>query len=369
MRAALVCGAIALASCDERHTRNLHPVEAAQRLAYLRVAHVWDDVDVERRNLLAGPGGHGRFAFDEEVRCRFVQANPAVGGSSAKFFCARSDGEPLLVKYGSKEVQAEVLGSRLLWALGFQAARVYPVRVRCRECPQDPWAETRRTWRGGGVRGERLISKAIIKRLPDGDPIEEHEDQGWRWDELTLVDARAGGASRAELDALRLLAAFMQHGDSKPENHQLLCPSKAITRDGRCRRPVLMIADAGSTFGGGAELIIGSLGPLARAQLSAWTATAVWREKAACRARLAAQFGSVDPVISEEGRALLARQLARLDDDQIRDLFRAARVEQLDETTRGADGLERPVTVEDWLTAFKSRRAEIVDHRCPSRAY
>ena len=41
-----------------------------------------------------------------------------------------------------------------------------------------------------------------------------------------------------------------------------------------------------------------------------------------------------------------------------------ARIERLGETTIGADGKPRAVTVDDWVAAFQRRRAALVDHRC-----
>jgi hypothetical protein len=34
------------------------------------------------------------------------------------------------------------------------------------------------------------------------------------------------------------------------------------------------------------------------------------------------------------------------------------------EVTRGSDGNARPVTVDDWVAAFKRRRAALVDNHC-----
>ena len=58
-----------------------------------------------------------------------------------------------------------------------------------------------------------------------------------------------------------------------------------------------------------------------------------------------------DPIIGEEGRALLAKQLERLSDRQIADLFRAARIDRLGQAT-----------VEDWVRLFKLKRDEISEH-------
>ena len=51
----------------------------------------------------------------------------------------------------------------------------------------------------------------LEQRLP-GRKIEAFEDQGWNWYELPQVDEAAGGASRAELDAFRLMAVLLEIG-------------------------------------------------------------------------------------------------------------------------------------------------------------
>ena len=63
--------------------------------------------------------------------------------------------------------------------------------------------------------------------------------------------------------------------------------------------------------------------------------------------------GSLEnPRISEAGRKFLASRLLLLGDQQIRDLFRAARAER------------RDGTVDDWVRVFKRKRDEIVKARC-----
>lgn len=347
--------------------RSLAPLTAVDRLAAIRGARVWLGGDVDDRDLLRGPSG-AESAPGGELRCTFVEPRAdriPPTGATPKFLCAKG-GEALLVKYGSKEVHAEVLGTRLLWALGFPADRITPVRVRCQGCPVDPWSVYRRhPVIDDGPRAERLFERAIVKRRFPGQTLERTVDQGWSWEELEQVRARDGGSPRAHVDALKLLAAFMQHGDSKAENHRLLCPESQIDRAGGCRRAIMMVSDLGSTFGGGAWLLIGSLGPSARARLDAWSHTPVWKDRAACRARLSGQFEWVDPIISEPGRQFLAERLADLDDDQLRDLITVSDVTALGERVREPDGSERVATVDDWIAAFKARRDDIVDARCP----
>ena len=56
-----------------------------------------------------------------------------------------------------------------------------------------------------------------------GRSIEVDTFEGWDWRELPLVDPSNGGATRAELDALRLIAVFISHWDNKNPNQRLVC--------------------------------------------------------------------------------------------------------------------------------------------------
>ena len=93
------------------------------------------------------------------------------------------------------------------------------------------------------------FDKAVIERPLEGDKIEATKDQGWTWDELDKIDPKAGGSSRAEVDALRLIAILLAHWDNKGANQRLLCPPGAERPDGSCRAPVAAIKDLGATFG------------------------------------------------------------------------------------------------------------------------
>ena len=85
-----------------------------------------------------------------------------------------------------------------------------------------------------------------------GHAIETHEDSGWAWPELDLVSEQAGGAPRAQVDALKLLASLLQHTDSKPPQQRLLClPTGSHSGKDRasCAEPLMMLNDVGLTFG------------------------------------------------------------------------------------------------------------------------
>jgi hypothetical protein len=258
------------------------------------------------------------------------------------------------VKYGAenKEIYAEAIASRLFWALGFYADEVYPVQVKCRKCPDNPFKPE------DGKRATVLFKDAIIERNFPGQILEEKDDQGWTWKELEKVSAAEGGAPRTHLDALRLLTVFVQHADAKPDNQRLGCYQKDIQRaiDGKafCTVPIMMIQDLGATFGSGMDVM-----NISRMDLKAWDSRQVWNTVLEARNRekngtafcfgtitasyLAGEEGLTDPIITEEGRKFLAGLLNQLTDQQIRDLFRLARVDEWDEQTIEKDGMSRKV--------------------------
>src|SRR6266853_297629 len=116
-----------------------HPVLSPEaRLVAMRRAQVWKATPVPAMDLKAGPQGPGAFAPNETVTCDYFEKK--MGGRSPKFACKLAKDDELKVKYGKEngEVYGEVAATRLLWALGFGADRMYPVKVNCRGCSADP---------------------------------------------------------------------------------------------------------------------------------------------------------------------------------------------------------------------------------------
>src|SRR5258707_1178968 len=189
------------------------------RLAFIRRAQVWKPTDIPDKDLRVGPGGVEAFQPNEHVACTYVEV--PKHGATRKLNCRPPSGEVVKVRYGAHnaEVQASVVATRLLWALGFKADRVYPVRVTCQGCSSDPWTNR------GSHNEVHEFDPALIERKPLGHLMLEENDKtaGWSWSELDLVDPGAGGAPQEQRDALRLLAAFIQHSDSKAEQQRLLC--------------------------------------------------------------------------------------------------------------------------------------------------
>jgi hypothetical protein len=303
---------------------------AAVRDAALARAKVWRPPRVDPGAVDFSTNTPAADAFDAsaDVDCTFV-VQP-VGGTTPKFVCALPDGERIKVKYGAPngELPAEVAGTRLLDALGFFADRMNRVHsVRCRGCPLLPQQALQCLAKGEpaavclqGATTAAIVtfSPAVIERPIEGHKIEASEDQGWSWYELERIDPKAGGSSRAEVDALRLVAVLIAHWDNKGANQKLICPPGADRADGRCTSPVAAIGDLGATFGP------------TKVDLLHWKALPVWADARACRLSMKTlPYGGAtfpDRSISEDGRRLALRLLGALTRDQLNTLFEASGV-------------------------------------------
>jgi hypothetical protein len=272
--------------------------------------------------------GPDAFDANADVDCTFI-ADP-VNGTTPKFNCVMQDGTQIKVKYGvpNGELPAEVAGTRLLAALGFPTDRMNRVHsVRCRGCPLLPQQALQCLDKGqpaaiclqGANTGTVItFAPAVIAQPIKGKKIEASDDQGWSWYELEKVDAKAGGSSRAEVDALRLVAVLLAHWDNKGENQKLICPSGAEAADGTCRTPIAAIGDVGGTFGP------------TKVDLPNWKHVPIWADARACRLSMKAlPFGGAtfpDTQISEEGRQFALKLLGPLTPAQLDTLFTSSGV-------------------------------------------
>jgi hypothetical protein len=318
-----------------------------RRLDAIRHAQVWKATNIRSMNLKAGPQGPLAFKPGETITCDFVQ-RPHGSGSTLKFACALPSGRELKVRYGKTngEVYAQVAATRLLWALGFWANRMYPVKVACHGCPPDPFKDRH------GARPSTMTTfdPATIDIKADGDTVETKPDEGWSWDELDRVDEAAGGAPRAERDALTLLAVLMQHSSNKAINQRLVC----LDTPG-CSHTVMMISDAGKTFGRANAL---NNDETAAVNFKEWSRQPIWSGPTGCVGDLPRSWSGTlrDPHIGEAGRKFLADLLAQLSDAQLHDLFEVSRFTDRDPSA----------TIDDWVNAFKHKRSEILARHCDS---
>ena len=315
----------------------------------LKRARVWRPParPIASADLSLNPAGPDGFAATAVVPCRFQLKSSE--GRSPKFQCVRAGGEILKVKYGrnNPETFGEVAATRLVSALGFGADRMYVVAgVRCYGCPVFPYPKVGIF---DAIRAGREtpvdFEMAVIERRPPGLELEG----GWSFPDLASIDEAAGGATAAEVDALRLLAVFLADWDGKPENQRVLCAESSPA--GRCDEPFAYLQDLGQTFGP-KSIDIGG-----------WSQTPIWSDAATCAVSMKDMpwHGSTfrDTTISEAGRVFLAGLLRQLTAAQIRSLFAGARFTEYFRNPREGD--------EDaWTRAFLSRVAQIADRSpCP----
>ena len=335
------------------------------RLASLREdalasAKVWTApaVPIPEANLRDNPPGPGAFAIDAEIACRFKIQE--VSGLTPKFYCELPDGDVLKIKYGSgnAELPGEVAATRLLSALGFGADRMYIVkRIRCAGCPRYPFfaleclkkVDVQSACLPGGIDYDRVLTfdAVVVERRLEGRKIESPSTTGWAWFELGKIDPARGGSSRAEVDALRLMAMLLAHWDNKADNQRLLCPPSEDRPDGSCARPLAILQDVGATFGP------------TKIDLHNWRNTRIWADGASCTVSMktlpfkGATFP--DAKISEEGRRLVLGLLEQLSDQQLRDLFEGSRITSFDQVP--AEGRR----AETWVRVFKDKVQQIRD--------
>ena len=341
-----VCLLILTAGCAAKSKPDVAVSTDVRRDALAR-ARVWHAVPTSSLDIARGPRGNGSFAPNAMVDCNYVERD--MGGNTPKFACRLANGDEVKVKYGrdNGEVYAEVAASRLLWALGFSADAMYPVRVRCHGCPGAKSA-------GAPV----LFDPATIERKVAGPSLADEGGEGWSWPELDAIAPSGALSTRAQRDALKLLAAMLQHTDSKREQQRLICEVK-LRAGGRCPQPLAYIADLGKTFG---KVNLLNRDLPGSVDLGAWSETPVWSGSTGCQANAGLSMTGTlkDPEISDAGRQLLARLLRELSDAQVRDLFRVSRFPMRESDAAGRDG----ATVDRWVAAFRQKRTEITNRRC-----
>lgn len=337
---------------------------AALREEALRRARVWREPaePIEKADLSRTPGEPWPLDGSPLV-CKFLPR--PIAGTTPKFDCVLRGGEVIKVKYGgSGEKYAEVAATRLLAALGFGADRMYVVpRVRCYGCPRSPFRtyQALELARAEGAYTRRIDFDAytefewvsVERRLPAA-AIATPEVKGWAFHELDRIDPAQGGATRAEVDALRLMAVFLHHWDNKAENQRLVCLADLRSGPhGACPEPLAMLQDVGATFGP------------TKVRLAKWSGRPLWSDAARCEIDMkdmpfaGATFSPVR--ISEDGRRLLAERMRRLSERQIRDLFSGARFAQYHRPGQpGAD-------LSNWVRAFQGKVGEMADRPpCPA---
>lgn len=289
--------------------------------------------------------------------------DPSPGaGTTPKFHCSVAgnvDDDGDLIRYKVKphfkgqtrdkrngEIYGEFLSSRFSKALGFFADDEWVADVTCGDCEKSltksfqgaPWSPFQPA---AGI--ELSLGKGIDVKC-------NNKDSGALAGSLQKL--LQNGAPRAEIDAFKLWLAFIDHGDTKTDNHKFAC-LKSIKNPDNTRtcepgEAVFYVSDMGSTFGYSAS-------SEKKATLAAWKGKDPIRVSGGQCTTTAKSVG--DTSISEQGRELLARELQVLLDAEktqqtITGVFRASR------------NAERDQSPEAWTAEFVRKAMTIINARC-----
>ena len=317
----------------------------------------YPSVDVSRVDFSKTPHDSKPLGLDGRlVECRYLPK--PTKANTPKFDCELPGGEVVKVKYDTLEIQAELAGTRLLAGLGFGADHISLVqRLRCYGCPARPF-QTRRMFEyffAGAVLDWFSDPKTFhefewvaVERRIHGRPFELEGFSGWHFNEIGEVDPEKGGASDNEIDAFRLVALLLGHWDNKLDNQRIVCRDDASRKasDRPCLDPLLIIHDAGATFG------------QRRVDLPTWRAQKIWADGPGCKG---SEFFPAE--ITEAGRQFTVARLRQISVAQLTALFTGARFP--DPLT----GLVPATDVSPWVQAFLDKVSEIADRPpCPRHA-
>src|SRR5689334_19407631 len=197
-------------------------------------------------------------------------------GTTPKFHCSvagNTDEAGNLIRYKIKphfkgqspdkrngEIYGEFLSSRFSKAVGFFADDEWVADVDCPDCEKSltkkfqgaPWNPFQPA---AGI--ELSLAKGIDANCDGKDSAPLGEE---------LAKLLQNGAPRAEIDAFKLWLAFIDHGDTKTDNHKIACLDSEKNGNVRVCKPgeaVFYVSDMGSTFGFSAS-------SEAKARLATW---------------------------------------------------------------------------------------------------
>jgi hypothetical protein len=304
-----------------------------QHQRFVNAARVWQEPQTDDAINSEANG----YRIIDRLDCQFVPYKFA-GGATPKFLCAVLDqnghatNDVVKIKYGlnNREIPGEVAGGNLLRHLGFGGDHMQVARMLV--CS------------GSGCPKATLEWVSVERRM-EGHELLVGTKQGFRIPELT--SAPRTGDDKTQVDALLLLLAFVNHGDSKGSNQRLMClPDQMDEQTHECQIPFAMVHDTGTFFGSGERR--------KKPALSPWASEKVFSGPNCTVQVRSGWSGSSFPAvkISEEGRQFLLGKLEAMvnspDQNQIRNLFTAAHMD-----------MDPHSTIDGWVNAFVTKVREI----------
>jgi hypothetical protein len=283
-------------------------------------------------------------------------------GTTPKFHCSIpgvTDGDGNLIRYKIKphfkgqaiekrngEIYGEFLSSRFSKALGFFADDEWVADVRCPDCEKSLTS----SFQGASFSPFQPAAGVELPLAKGIDVDCDNKDSGSLADSLQKL--LQSGAPRAEIDAFKLWLGFIDHGDTKTDNHKFACVKSSRNANNiRICEPgeaVFYVGDMGSTFGY-------SRSSENKAKLDVWLKKAPIEVSGGRCTTTAKSVG--DAHISEAGRLLLAGGLQRLLDAEKRDKT----ITRVFQASRNAER-DRPAA--EWAAEFERKARMIIDARC-----
>jgi hypothetical protein len=295
------------------------------------------------------------------INCVANKDESPGAGTTPKFHCSvagNTDEDGNLIRYKIKphfkgqsldkrngEIYGEFLSSRFSKALGFFADDEWVADVNCPDCEKS----LNKSFQGASF---SPFQPAAGIELPLGRGIDVNcngKDSGSLGE--TLTSLLQNGAPRAEIDAFKLWLAFIDHGDTKTDNHKFACLNSKKNGNTRiCEQgeAVYYVGDMGSTFGF-------SSASEKKARLDAWRSKKPIEVKDGVCTATAKSVG--DTRISDGGRKLLADNLQRLLDAEQQNKT----ITRVFEASRNAER-DRPPA--EWAAEFVRKARMIIDARC-----
>ena len=299
--------------------------------------------------------------FAKPVSCVANKDESPGAGTTPKFHCSvpgNVDEDGNLIRYKIKphfkgqpldkrngEIYGEFLSSRFSKALGFFADDEWVADVTCPDCQKS----LTKSFQGASFSPFQPAAGVELALARGIDVNCNNKDSGSLAETLTKL--LQNGAPRAEIDAFKLWLAFIDHGDTKSDNHKFACLSSKKNGNTRVCEPgeaVFYVGDMGSTFGF-------SSASERKARLDGWRSKKPIEVKDGVCTTTAKSVG--DNRISEGGRKLLADGLQRLLDAEQRDKT----ITRVFEVSRNAER-DRPAT--EWAAEFVRKASMIIDARC-----
>jgi len=368
---AVTCGALVLVllqAADRVHAQRANkPCYAAKARVGARVYKTPDpDFDpVLGYSRSAGPI-MGAPAVDANgialpVKC-MAAPHSAGKGTTPKFYCTPSDGGDSVVYKikpqfkGSErdkrngEIYGEFLSSRFSKAVGFFADNEWVADVTCPDCEKS----LNKPFQGAKF---NPFQPAAGIEIPIGESLEidckPETETAELGDTLSRLDEVASASEKdsthAEIDSFKLWLAFIDHGDTKKDNHRFACLSHHENgSENVCDEPIFYVSDMGSTFGFAKS-------SENKARLD------TWRKKDPIRVNDGRCYANAkdvgDTQVSEEGRALLAQNLQRLLDAESRDQT----ITRVFAASRNGERDQPPAA---WTAEFKRKAMMIINAKC-----